>query len=81
MEVVLLPNRRFGLQSNLFAASSGECTPTIALLSLSLENNRSYTLKVMHSNRVRDYETPIPLLSFSFILNKLNSLPGIGFSL
>ena len=28
MENVLLPNRRFGLQPNSFAASSGECTPT-----------------------------------------------------
>lgn len=28
MPIVLLPNRRFGLQSDFFAASSGECTPT-----------------------------------------------------
>jgi Domain of unknown function (DUF4926) len=28
MQIVLLPNRRFGLQSDSFAASSGECTPT-----------------------------------------------------
>ncbi len=27
MQIVLLPNRRFGLQSDSFAASSGECTP------------------------------------------------------
>jgi hypothetical protein len=28
MEEDLLPNRRFGLQFDFFAASSGECTPT-----------------------------------------------------
>jgi hypothetical protein len=28
MQIILLPNRRFGLQSDSFAASSGECTPT-----------------------------------------------------